>query len=319
MSGESIVHRVVYGNEGDRVRAIWRGLVPVLIGSLCITFGPALLSLVLGLDPGAEYSAGTALVASVSIGLFLLAATGVALFVATRLDRRPYGSFGFEWSVRWARDLVGGILLGITMAGVGAWYLQTRGYVTLSIDVSGVDGASGLLAGGLVLGLFIFVLANNVIEEVLFRGIMLTNFAEGLTDRSLGAMPAVGGAVAASLLFFGLLHLLQAPTIHWIATSAGLGLVFAVAYVLTGTLALPIGIHFGGTALISMSQDALIGEYTLPTVITLEFHTQGLAMTYELLIVRILVGVLLVLAWVSIVYGRPSLETVARFSNRQPT
>ena len=92
----------------------------------------------------------------------------------------------------------------------------------------------------IVLGL-VAVAAVAFGEEASFRGYPVKNFAEGLGT----ARWAVVAAVSIPALFFGLAHVTN-PGATWLSTTNTVifGLLFGTAYVLTGELALPIGLHF---------------------------------------------------------------------------
>jgi membrane protease YdiL (CAAX protease family) len=113
--------------------------------------------------------------------------------------------------------------------------------------VDGVfDGPATLVValGATVLAFFIIALW----EDFLFRGILIREFVVGLASRGVSQTAATSSAVVVSALLFGALHVN--------AGAAGLstavvvlqavigGPYFGLAYVLTGSLALPIGIHF---------------------------------------------------------------------------
>lgn len=294
--GRTLVERIATGTDDERIRATWRGLLPALVAQLGQVLGIVAVSVLMSPGPNGQTSPVVALATLLAMGLVVAATAGVALAVAARLDRRSYADYGIARSPRWLCDLLGGIVIGVLMVGVVAVYLQARGYATVILDVSASGGAPGpLLSAGIGIGLLVYFLANNVYEEIVFRGIMLRNFADGLTARSVSLLPAVAGAMGGSLVVFGVFHPLPpgGGGLHAATTSAGLGLVFALAYVLTGELAVPIGIHFGGVFLLSMRQEAVLG-LTLPTIVVLEFTTIP---TYEVLFVRVLVGVVLVLGW----------------------
>ncbi|WP_162224619.1 CPBP family intramembrane glutamic endopeptidase [Halorussus amylolyticus] len=294
--------------KDGRLRATWRGLLPLVVSYLVQLL--VILGLFSALVPETDGAPPTpvALAVLVGMGLTLMATAGIALIVAARLDGRAYAEYGFDWSLGWLRDWVGGVAIGVLMVGVVAVYLSVRGYATLALDVSWNGGTFGpFLSIGVLTGVLFYFLANNVYEEVVFRAILLRNFAEGLTARTVGALPAVGGATAASLVVFGFYHPLPpgGGGIHSALTSAGLGVVFALAYVVSGQLSLPIGIHFGGVSLLSMSGESVFG-IALPTVVTLTFTTA--APTYEILFVRILAGVVLVVGWAALLYDGVSVH-----------
>jgi membrane protease YdiL (CAAX protease family) len=82
-----------------------------------------------------------------------------------------------------------------------------------------------------------------IVEELVFRGYVLTNAIEGLDLRRLSVTTTLLAAWSVSALLFGLAH--PAPTlvagIHFLSAGFLLGL----AYLLSGQLGLPIGIHAG--------------------------------------------------------------------------
>ncbi|SDG47573.1 hypothetical protein SAMN05216553_108245 [Lentzea fradiae] len=120
-------------------------------------------------------------------------------------------------------------------AALGAWLfcsvlaligmLDGWGRVTWG-SFSGVLGVAGVLA------------AVATMEEIVFRGVLFRMLEER-------AGTAVSVVVSSSL--FGLAHLLNTGATPWTALSVGLtgGGVLAAAYVVTRSLWLPIGLHFG--------------------------------------------------------------------------
>jgi len=180
----------------------------------------------------------------------LLAAT---LLAATLLDRRPWTDLGFHWSPSWWADLGFGLALGallMVLIFVVEWAL---GWVTVT-EAFHTTHPSGQFWQGLVSPLLIFLYVG-VYEELLDRGYLLRNLAEGLNLRWFG--PTVGlllGWLVSSGLF-GLAHMGN-PHGSWLSTlylSLG-GLFLGLGYVLTGELAIPVGLHitwnfFQGTVL----------------------------------------------------------------------
>lgn len=100
----------------------------------------------------------------------------------------------------------------------------------------------GSLAGALTIVGTMCVVA--VAEEVLFRGVIFR-----LVQRSGG----VWIALAVSAVLFGLVHLLNPGATPWgaLAVAIEAGLMLGAAYVATGSLWLPIGLHFGWNVAIS--------------------------------------------------------------------
>jgi hypothetical protein len=78
-----------------------------------------------------------------------------------------------------------------------------------------------------------------------FGGYLIKNLAEGLSSKIIGAQWATVIAILIPSLLFGWLHSSEAnaTTLSTINTMI-FGVLFGVAYALTGELALPIGLHF---------------------------------------------------------------------------
>jgi hypothetical protein len=149
--------------------------------------------------------------------------------------------------------------------------------------------------------MLLFFLSNNVFEEILFRAIVIQNAAEGLRTRSVGNTSAVVIALVASAPVFGILHLLGNGGMADVLTSLVGGFLFGTAYVLTGQLSLPIGVHFGGVAILTFLQQPVSQEpeLTLPSVIVVEgIGNASLAQSVELWIVRAGIGIALICVWV---------------------
>jgi CAAX protease family protein len=79
-------------------------------------------------------------------------------------------------------------------------------------------------------------------EEASYRGYPIKNLAEGVAQARWGIVIAV----VIPAVLFGLAHATN-PNATWLSTFniVIFGLLFGTGYVLTGELALPIGLHFG--------------------------------------------------------------------------
>lgn len=89
-------------------------------------------------------------------------------------------------------------------------------------------------------------LGTGIWEELLARGVILTNAAEGLQPW-LSSRRAVAGGVAVSALHFGIPHIGQpgiAGNQFLLVTWILAGVVLGVLYVLGGNVALVVGIHW---------------------------------------------------------------------------
>lgn len=235
-----------FWNETERrLRAPWRLLVGtvvfvVVVFVLSVVFTRAAITA--GVEPelfemDAGLTGGTLVVFA---GLIVVTTVGVLVsvwLVARYIDRRRVTDYGFRLDPRWWSDFAFGLALGAVlptlMLVVGwavGWYRVTGFFVS--------EG-SFLSAFAAVVVLFVSV---GVYEELLVRGWLLTNIAEGL--RYFGERGAVAAAVFLTSALFGVLHLpnpgasLASATIITLA-----GVFLAFGYVLTGELSIPIGVH----------------------------------------------------------------------------
>lgn len=150
--------------------------------------------------------------------------------------------FVYAWAVRWserrtpaeasAKGAAAPLALGI-LIGVG-WF----GAVIANIAFMGgyrVDG-KGTVMGAI--GLFGFMAAAAVTEELMFRGVLF-RIIEGRTG--------TWTALVVTSVLFGAWHLLNPDVTLWgaLAIAVEAGGTLAAAYAATRTLWVPIGLHFG--------------------------------------------------------------------------
>jgi membrane protease YdiL (CAAX protease family) len=172
-----------------------------------------------------------------------LLSTFLSVWLAGRfLDRRPFADFGFHLCGRWWLDFLFGTVLGaLLMTGVFVVELGL-GWVTITGTFEAVEPGTPFALGVLLpIGIFLCV---GVYEETLSRGYQLRNAAEGLNHPALGPRLAVLLAWVLSSIFFGALHLAN-PNASAVSTFNIViaGLMLGFGYVLTGELAIPIGLH----------------------------------------------------------------------------
>ena len=163
-----------------------------------------------------------------------------AVFVAGctfLLDRRGLDVLGWTPSSRGWADLAFGAFLGAALISGVVAIERAAGWLT---PVAAHEGAPFLF---LLKALALFI-AAGAFEEIVFRSYMLRNFADGLNHRRIGpAMAIVGGTVLSSALF-GLGHASNPnATVLSSVNIALAGVFLAAGYVLTGRLALPVGLH----------------------------------------------------------------------------
>jgi hypothetical protein len=224
-----------------RLRAPWRlllGAVVYLLGSLvvgAVLSRGALLAWVGGRDPALTRALGVSL-----NGVVVVASVAVA---ALLFDRRRYADYGFDLDRDWWLDLGFGLALGAAlMTGIFALELAL-GWI--SVTDTFVAGPLGFAAEfTLVLVVFLWV---GLYEELMTRGFVLTNLAEGLRlswPVSVTRPVAVGLATLLSSALFGALHAANPNATAVSSAAIGLaGVMLALGYVLTGDLAIPVGLH----------------------------------------------------------------------------
>jgi uncharacterized protein len=235
-----------------RPRALWRLLIQALIFFLLI-FLLQMVIVLLGtvlLQPtiGVDFTAALMSLQSNPIVLILLyinqlVAVSISLLIAARwLDRRPLRDFGFHFSPRWWRDLGFGLILGAVLMTVifafelGVGWIEITGYTQ-----PGPDGQPFWI--GILMMLVVFI-SVGIYEEMLFRGYQLRNLAEGFEGRFLNPRFALLLAYFLSSIAFGAAHAFN-PNATFISSFniAMAGLFLGLGFVLTGELAMPIGLH----------------------------------------------------------------------------
>jgi len=158
------------------------------------------------------------------------------------LDRRSFSDFGFNLGAGWWLDLLFGMVLGALLISAVFLVELGMGWVEIvgAFETFGV-GAPFALA---VLLPVVMFLCGGFSEETVFRGYQLKNAAEGLNYPALGPRGAVLLAWVLSSVFFGALHA-DNPSATPISTLNIVlaGLMLGFGYVLSGELAIPIGLH----------------------------------------------------------------------------
>jgi len=242
------VGSIFWNREQRRLRLFFRLTIFLWIYSL-FNLGIALLQGVLFHLLGGSSSPEELLSLSGPSGfqivgpLLMTAAVLVSMLLASwTLDRRSFRDYGFNLNRRWWMDLAFGLLLGaVVMLAIFLieWLL---GWIEVTPSWQAPDSGAGLVPA-LMQGLVLF-LCVGVYEEALFRGYLLRNMAEGFHARWWSPNVAVALAVLIGSFSFGLAHAANpnASLLSSLLISVA-GLMLAAGFVLTGELAIPIGIH----------------------------------------------------------------------------
>ena len=167
-----------------------------------------------------------------------------SVYVAGRVvDRRWFRDFGFHLTRSWWIDLGFGLALGAVLMTAIFLVELAAGWVTVRdlFFIARPDFAFWPW----FLWAFITFVTVGVYEELLFRGYLITNFAEGFTwFRQISGVTAVGLATLVTSVFFGVAHAGNPnATLVSVVGIVIAALMLAAGYVLTGELAIPIGLH----------------------------------------------------------------------------
>lgn len=249
-----------WNSKEHRMRALWRLvaqflllLVPVAAVFLCPLLA---VILIFGWN---EVMACIMGLLSLPIALFSV------LLAGRLLDRRPFADFGFHFSRRWWIDFAFGLALGAVLV-VGIFLVERdSGWIRYTeIVLSPWEPVTHALVIGLTI--FLFSLINGVQVQLVSRGYQMRNLAEGLN------LPFMGPRAALLLAYIGSSFIFLLPLSHYLLPRYGFfneaalftinliinSLFLGLGYLLTGELAIPIGLHAGWT----FSEGLLFGQGT---------------------------------------------------------
>ena len=303
--------KLFWNADESRVRALWR-----LIGFFVIF---SVILLIVGIL--SQMITGQTAPAGEPITLPMYAVTLMSLlavWLAGRfLDRRRFAEFGFLFNKQWWIDFVAGLILSAALMLIiflielaAGWITITGAFVT---SRAGDAFSTAILA---VLVRFIFV---GIYEELVFRGYLLTNLAESFNGKRISPRWAIIIATLLSSMLFGLAHASN-PHATLLSTFNILlaGIFMALAYLLTGQLAIPIALHISW----NFFQGNVFG---FPVSGTSANQTSFIAITQGgpelwtggafgpeaglLGFITTVLGCILIVWWVRWRYGRVSLHT----------
>jgi membrane protease YdiL (CAAX protease family) len=214
-----------FWNVGQRrVRALWRLLL------FLVPLGAAQFGLQRFFRRGLD---GFMLWEIVVCALTVVLAVGCTFL----LDRRGLASLGWTASSRAWADLAFGAFLGAALiSGVVAIEWAAGWLVPL-------PGSAESLGAFLLKALVLFMAAGAA-EEFAFRSYLLRNLADGLNHRRWGPKWALLAGTVLSSALFGMGHADNPnATVLSSVNIAVAGIFLATGYVMTGRLALPVGLH----------------------------------------------------------------------------
>jgi uncharacterized protein len=241
---------VFYDEREERTRAFWRLLLQLgmYLGGAAIArlvVWRAWFALYGKADPWAIENPTLwppLLFTAVQVAVLSVALWSV-WFMGRFFDRRALFGFGLRIDRRWWLDFGFGLLVGaLLMAGIfltelaAGWVTVTGTFETTREGDPFFPVILAPLVGWVLLGIY---------EELVFRGYQLTNMAEGLNFRRLGPRGAIVLAVVLSSSLFGGFHVWNpsASAISTVNLALWGGLLLGSSYVLSGRLALAMGLH----------------------------------------------------------------------------
>ncbi|WP_436925874.1 CPBP family intramembrane glutamic endopeptidase [Halosimplex amylolyticum] len=247
---ERTLRGLLWNDDEDRPRAFWRlGLATLLV----LVGGIGGLVAASGLAAFAPSTAPATLAALVTVAARTLPIAGFVagiLAAAWLIDRRRLVDLGLGRSRAWWADLAFGLALGVVLPGLvfalelAAGFLRVTGALVTRADPSLAVGPGVPVVVAVALT-FAYFVGVGVFEELLFRGYLLTNVAEGLDGWfGVGHRGALAGAAAVSSLAFAVGHGSN-PNVTPLAIANILlfGGFFAASYLLTERIAVAIGFH----------------------------------------------------------------------------
>jgi membrane protease YdiL (CAAX protease family) len=250
---------VFWNGEQRRLRAFWRLIlqgayfvallvvlgIPVVIVTALLALAEQSDMLPMPLSVQALLGILAVILAPVELLLRVVSVWLAGLFP----DRRRFSDFGLHLNPSWWIDLGFGLALGAALMtlifaveAVAGWVTMTGTFRSQLPDLLPGTFLPNLPFSVAVLSSLILFIAVGMGEESLSRGYHLKNLAEGL-----GFVNPKGAIVIATLVssvIFGLMHVGN-PNATVISTFNLFlaGLFLALGYILTGELAIPIGLH----------------------------------------------------------------------------
>lgn len=254
-----MLKRLFWDSEQRRITMLWRIILQALLFLILVSLFPMVAMIIItpmltaqsGMSPDQLLGESDAspLISSPEIFFVLkvsmLLGTLLSVWLAGRfLDRRRFANFGFHLNRNWWSDLGFGLLLGAFLMAVIFLVEWVAGWITVTGTLVMSGEYNQPFLKGFVFSLLYFI-AVGIQEELFSRGYQLKNLAEGL--RGVPPLGAPGAIVAATLLssaLFGYLHIGN-PNATFVSTFNIFlaGIFLAMGFILTGELAIPIGLH----------------------------------------------------------------------------
>ncbi len=164
------------------------------------------------------------------------------VFAFKFVDKRNLYNIGLLLNKQWFISFIHGSIIGFVVIAANFIILLGSGLIRLEYAFAS-DNSYNFLLEFFGRGIGFFAVA--VSEELFVRGYLLINIAEGLTSKMFSQKNSIIAALFITSIIFGILHYFNLnATVVSSVNLIFIGLFFGYAYVKTGSLALPVGIHF---------------------------------------------------------------------------
>ncbi|MBU1012842.1 MAG: CPBP family intramembrane metalloprotease [Bacteroidetes bacterium] len=192
-----------------------------------------------------HYAAETPLWVFLVAGTVRLFPAILVLYISAKyFDRRKIRDFGLTINKSWMLDLLFGFCLAGLLMSIVFISALSLGWITVSETFHTSHSLLPFLAPFLV-----FVVYNvcvGAFEELLTRGYLIRNLSEGFNSKRIKPRLSILGSWIFISVMFGLGHLANPnANIVGFINLVLIGLTFGIGYILTGELAIPIGLHIG--------------------------------------------------------------------------
>ena len=233
----------VFVAADGRLRAGWRAAFGVVVFAVAELLAGGAASFA----PDVHPLVVEAISRSVAL-LVLLAGFALLLVAADGVEERPLASMGLGWSRGARRQIIWGIAAGTAMVTTCAGVIFATSSVAshFSFNLRGLAHA--------LLSLSVLAVAAMA-EEATFRGYPFQRLVEGTGPVA---------AVALTSTLFGLIHAGNPNVSRFaVGNTVLFGILLAVAYLRSGALWLPWGIHFGWNAMLGVGFGLPVSGVTL--------------------------------------------------------
>jgi len=218
-------------NKEQRLRALWRIILATII---CVVITVPFILPLEAFDLQDSQSVSHILVNIAWV---------IGVWVAARwVDKRLFSDTGVYFNSRWWQEFWFGMILGFGLLATIFYVQYGLGWVSITDTfVTKVAGANFWLA---LLTPIILYISVGIMEELVFRGYLFLNVAEGIKGQYLNAKNAIWVALISTSALFGIAHIGNPEASLVITANIALaGIMLGIPYILTGRLGMSIGLH----------------------------------------------------------------------------